>query len=209
MSSKVCRPEDTFEVAAFSWRQVGPGAPAGAAPDPAARVREMERDWERRAKEAWQAGYAEGAASGRREAEAKAAAAVEQLGQAIREIQALRPRLRREAGEDLLRLSLAIARRILHRELALDPEALLGIIHAAFTRIDDKENVKVRIHPSHAAALQAYVARSGLRVEVQADAGLAPGGLVFETARGDLDASIDTQLREIGRGLADHVRIQE
>jgi len=30
--------------------------------------------------------------------------------------------------------------------------------------------------------------------------------VIFETSRGDLDASIDTQLGEIERGLADVVR---
>jgi flagellar assembly protein FliH len=43
-------------------------------------------------------------------------------------------------------------------------------------------------------------------VEVIADASREPGAVVFETERGNLDASVDAQLREIERGLADCLR---
>ena len=43
------------------------------------------------------------------------------------------------------------------------------------------------------------------RLEVIADPGLEPGGLIFETARGSFDASVATQLDEIERGFADLV----
>jgi flagellar biosynthesis/type III secretory pathway protein FliH len=44
--------------------------------------------------------------------------------------------------------------------------------------------------------------------ELVADPALPPGGLVFETSRGDLEASIDNQLREIERGLTDRLQSQ-
>ena len=34
------------------------------------------------------------------------------------------------------------------------------------------------------------------------------GSIVFETQRGDLDASVESQLNEIERGLADRLRRQ-
>ena len=40
-------------------------------------------------------------------------------------------------------------------------------------------------------------------VEVSADASLTRGSVIFETSRGDLDASLDTQFIEIERGLTD------
>ena len=40
------------------------------------------------------------------------------------------------------------------------------------------------------------------------DGSLQPGGVVFETNQGNLDASVDSQLAEIERGLADHMRRQ-
>ena len=46
-------------------------------------------------------------------------------------------------------------------------------------------------------------AAAGSRLEVVADAGCDPGTAIFETPRGNLDASVETQLQEIERGLAD------
>jgi flagellar assembly protein FliH len=43
------------------------------------------------------------------------------------------------------------------------------------------------------------------RIEVLADSRLEPGAVIFETARGNLDASIETQLQEIQRGLSDRL----
>jgi len=47
---------------------------------------------------------------------------------------------------------------------------------------------------------------SARSVQVVADGGRESGDVVFETTRGNLDASIGTQLQEIGRGLADRLR---
>jgi flagellar assembly protein FliH len=43
-------------------------------------------------------------------------------------------------------------------------------------------------------------------IELVPDASLERGAAIFETTRGNLDASIETQLREIERGFTDLVR---
>ena len=47
----------------------------------------------------------------------------------------------------------------------------------------------------------------GSGIQIVVDPGLQLGDVIFETAQGDLDASIDTQLREIERGFADRLEI--
>jgi flagellar assembly protein FliH len=42
--------------------------------------------------------------------------------------------------------------------------------------------------------------------EIVADTALQIGDVIIETRRGDLDASLETQLREIERGFADRFR---
>jgi flagellar biosynthesis/type III secretory pathway protein FliH len=50
-----------------------------------------------------------------------------------------------------------------------------------------------------------YLAEIGApqKIEVVADPSLEKGSVIFETGRGSLDASVDTQLVEIQRGLTD------
>jgi flagellar assembly protein FliH len=120
----------------------------------------------------------------------------------------MRQRLRHEAEEDVVALAIAIARRVLHREITMDPEALLGLAKAALEKIDVRELHRVRMHPQSAPLLQEYLEKIGLprRVEVFADPGLERGAVILETGRGTLDASVESQLVEIERGFADMVR---
>jgi flagellar assembly protein FliH len=68
-----------------------------------------------------------------------------------------------------------------------------------------REITEVRLHPSLAAPVRAHLARIGApqSIEVREDPSLEPGAVMMETARGTIDASLETQLDEIGRGLAD------
>jgi flagellar assembly protein FliH len=133
---------------------------------------------------------------------------VERFAATIGELTLLRPRLRQQAESDTIRLALAIARRVLRRELSVDPEALRGLLLAALEKLQGQEVARVRVHPSHAAVLRDCLQRkyAGAQVEIVTDSGQVPGTAVFETSRGNLDASVETQLEEIERGLTDRLQ---
>jgi flagellar assembly protein FliH len=177
-------------------------------PDYAGQIAQLQRQAEQCAHEAHAAGVKEGEAAGRRSAAAELQPVIERLSRAIEEIAGLRPRLRREAEADLVKLSLAIARRILRRELLVDPDALHGLVLAALEKLQAQEICRVKVHPSLAASVTACLrkAPAGALVEVAADASAPPGAVVFETGRGNLDASIETQFQEIERGLTDRLQ---
>jgi flagellar assembly protein FliH len=130
------------------------------------------------------------------------------LGNIVQELAGTRKRFRIDAEEDTVRLAIAIARRVLHREIATDPEAILGLVRSAFDRLNAREVHRLRVSPDDAAAIHEHSAGLHLpaQVEIAADASLARGSAVFETSRGELDACIGTQLDEIERGFADLVR---
>ena len=163
---------------------------------------------EQRVQAAYAQGHQDGVEAARQGAEAQVHPVVERLARSIDEITGLRQRLRREAEEDVVALAIAIARRVLHRQLTMDPEALLGLAKAAMEKIDIRELHRVRMHPQSAPLLEQHLEKIGLprRVEVVADPGLEPGAVLLETGRGVLDASVETQLVEIERGFADLVR---
>jgi flagellar assembly protein FliH len=152
----------------------------------------------------------EGEAAGRARAMTELQPVLERLAASTADIAALRPNLRREAEADMLQLALAIARRVLRRELAIDSEALHGLVLAALEKLAMQELSRVRVHPSQAAAVSAILRQAGgaPSVEVVPDPALEPGAALFETSRGTLDASVETQLQEIERGLADCLRRQ-
>lgn len=132
----------------------------------------------------------------------------QRMARTIEELSGLRQRYRHEAEEDVVALALAIARRVLHRELTVAPDALLGLVKVALEKIEAREVHRVRIRPEDAPIVKQYLEKMGLpqRVEVIADPGLERGAAILDSSRGALDASVETQLAEVERGLADLVR---
>ena len=202
------------------WRQMHANGPARTAvddeptgppvPDAAARIAAIQQQAEQRVREAHTAGLREGEAAGRQRAAAELQPAIDRLARSVAEIGGLRSRLRAEAEADLVQLSLAIARRVLRREIAIDPEALHGLILGALEKLGGQEIARVRVHPSHAALVTESLRHNcpGTKVDVIADPGREVGSVIFETPRGNLDASVESQLQEIERGLADRLRRQ-
>jgi len=172
----------------------------------ARRAAELGQQIERRVREAHQAGYREGEAAGRAQASTELQPLLERLARGIQEIAGLRPQLMREAAAELVELSLGIARRILHRELSVDPAALEGLVGGALQKLPAQEICRIRIHPELEAGVRQALAREGRGgLSLIADGTLERGAFLIETARGKLDASLETQLAEIGRGLADRL----
>jgi flagellar assembly protein FliH len=211
MSSKIYAGNDAKPAEPLAWPRVEGNAvfEAGAQDpgDPKSRLQQLERDIDRHLQEARQAGYQEGAAAGKAASAAAVKSLEERVAKTIAELAEIRPRLRRQAEADLLKLALAIARRILHRELAVDPAAMRGLIQAALERLQSQEIYRVRLHPAQEPLVRSLLESSPLarQVEFQPDPALDRGAAVFETVRGNLDASVDTQLREIEQGLADRL----
>jgi flagellar assembly protein FliH len=214
MSSKILLPDDPRAVTAINWRQVRPTTEAGKAtaaeprPDFPLQVAQIQRESEQRIREAHAAGTREGEAAGHARAAAGLQPVIDRLGRSIDEVAGLRARLRSEAEADLVKLALAIARRVLRRELAIDPEALHGLVLAALEKLQGQEICRVKVHPSHAALVTECLRQivTGAAVEVIPDPSREPGAIVFETERGNLDASVESQLQEIERGLADRLK---
>jgi flagellar assembly protein FliH len=216
MSARVRKLPEDSAASPVVWRQMqvtGPartGVEVEVQPDPGVQASALEQQAEQRAREAHAAGLREGEAAGRQRATAELQQAIDRLARTVAEIGGLRSRLRAEAEADLVQLSLAIARRVLRREIAIDPEALHGLILGALEKLSGQEITRVRVHPSHAALLTESLRQNcaGAKVDVIADPGREVGSMIFETARGNLDASVESQLQEIERGLADRLRRQ-
>ena len=147
----------------------------------------------------------EGETAGEARAGAALDHAIREFTSAVADLAALRPRLRKEAERDVVKLALAVARKILHRELSIDPLAILGIVKAALEQVDLGEIFRLRAHPRDAEAIERHLAASDLavKVEVQAEASLARGSVILDANRGSFDAGMETQLDEIDRGFAD------
>jgi flagellar assembly protein FliH len=216
MSSKLHRGGDVA-TELVTWRRVpsldalpegGLFPSAGYTPPPSGPVSHAGSTLEQHLQGAYQKGFQDGQNAAQHELSGQVDAMATRLARTIEEVSGLRQRYRHEAEEDVIALAMAIARRILHRELTVAPDALLGLLKAALEKIEVREVHRVRVRPEDAPLVQQHLDKMGLpqRVELIADPGLVRGAIILDSSRGALDVSVETQLAEIERGFADLVR---
>lgn len=139
-------------------------------------------------------------AEARREALARVAQAVEML-------RTQASWLAEQARADALEIGFQVARRVLEAELRTSPEPLFALVKSALRRTGDSRRVAIRLSPADAAELQSPAGQAAVegigsaRVEIQADASLAPGDCVVDTDFGQIDGRLETRLAELRRAV--------
>lgn len=208
MSSSLLKGAAAGALPRLEWRVAAGTAPApprprpvgdagGAAAQPAPDLALLE-------KQAYERGFREGEAAAARKGLEQLQAAIQGYAESAARLVSYQPQLRSQVERQLVNLSLAVARKILQRELTLDPNIVTAVVKSCLAELENVEIYRVRVHPQDAPALVACFAQHRrANVEVIPDPLITRGGAVFETAQGQLDARLETQLEEIARGLAD------
>jgi flagellar assembly protein FliH len=108
--------------------------------------------------------------------------------------------------QEVVRLALAVAARILRREAQMDPLLLTGAVRVALGQVAATSEFQLRV-PAREADLWketiALVPRLTVKPLVVADAGMLLGECVIESKVGTVDLGIRSQLGEIERGFFD------
>jgi len=144
---------------------------------------------------------------------AEAARAGQELGfnavvATLREFQAERARLLSESKDQLLRLALRIAEKIVGREIQTNSATILDIVAQALEGARSENRIVVRVHPDDVAQLKsdshALVDSVGrpMNLSIIADQDVGRGGCIVKTELGTIDARLETQLRVLGRALS-------
>ncbi len=175
-----------------------PAAPETFQPTPEqqAQLSALERD-------SFTKGYAQGERAGLEAGGKRAEAMLRRLAQTLEELSALRDNMVRQTERELVQLSVAIARRILQREVSVDPELTAALAHIALERLGGTGPATVRLHPDdYAIVTSGQVAPLGGRqVDVVPDPRVARGGCLVESEFGSINASVDAQVDEIARAV--------
>jgi flagellar assembly protein FliH len=155
----------------------------------------------------YEEGFAAGQAAMRQALSAEVEQALGRLAASLGNLAELGSRIRRDAELDLVRLAIAVARRILHRELSIDPDSVHALVKVALDRIEKREIRRVRVCPADQQLVRTALEHlvHSVNIEVAADPALFRGDAIFELASGKLDASIESQLAEIERGFVDRL----
>ena len=150
-------------------------------------------------------GFAAGLAAARDENEQQLVPSLKQAAATLAALAGSRSAIRHQSTPDLTRLSTTIASRVIHADTAVDPDALEGLLGAAFTKLSSHEVCRALIHPAIELQIRRYLHQldPSAPITVIADGSLPPGTVRFEAPSIAWDDTANAQLGEIERGLID------
>ena len=123
------------------------------------------------------------------------------LTQTLEELGTLREQMIHKTERQVVQLALAIAARILHREVAIDHELLVAMARVALDRLGDRSSATIRLNPQDFAAAGVDRLVSKASVQIVADASVNRGGCRVESDFGLIDVAMAAQLAEITTAL--------
>lgn len=151
--------------------------------------------------------YARGLQDGLAAVETGLNQTVEAFAKAAEEISVLRRDLLQNASRDMAQLAMAIARRVIHVELSINPEVVLETIQMALQAAINSDEFRIKVNPQDFALVterkpQMLASVSGLKnVIIESDHHVGRGGALLESDLGEVDATIESQTASIERQL--------
>jgi len=216
MSSRARR-IDATAVRPFAWGGSGatPAPPARGQARAAAPAHDDKRETDEEAaaalearlaaleRDAFSKGFAQGERAGSEAAAQRNEAMLRRLTETLEELTTLRQQMIHQTERQMVQLALAIARRIVHREVSIDHDLLIAMARVALERLGESAQVTVRLSPEDFEATSAVRSAqwTGTHVTVVADARVGRGGCRVESEFGVMEAGVDGQIHEIARAL--------
>ena len=156
-------------------------------------------------------GLAKGLEEGRRtgaqqaldEHRAQLTQVVKTLTQSAGDLDASRRALEASALADVVKLSIAIARRVTKRQGMIDPNVLTENVAEALKLVVRAADVRIALHPTQKQVLSDALPKLQMKwpalrhVELVEDPLLAPGGCRIYTDDGEIDADLNSQLDRV------------
>jgi len=110
------------------------------------------------------------------------------------------------AENEIVKLAMGIAERVLHKAVEVDREVVVAIAKAAISDLVNRESITVRVNPIDLERMKQH--RDSMltlgetkHMRVIEDQRVDPGGVIVETEAGTHDAKISTQVEEAKRVL--------
>jgi flagellar assembly protein FliH len=153
--------------------------------------------------EAYNKGLSDGIQQGRDLQKNEASNALQSMTDIVKEVSEMKKNILYNAEEEIIRLALAIAEKVLHLEVTVNPDVIQSVLKEAVKKIVDRENMKIRVHPQdfqYMMEIKTDFIQSfdGIKnIVFEKDESIRRGGAIIETLFGEVDARLEQQYGEI------------
>ena len=161
-------------------------------------------------REAYEQGFLQGQKDGREVGERSLDQSVLQFQNLVSAMIQEKEEIYRRRERELVDLVLLISRKIVVRELSLQPEVIQEIVAEGFKVLADSENIKIRLHPQDHEILQ-RAPQEGWPpgVELVADGTVSPGGFLMETATGEIDGTFQNRWAIVAQVVQEALKVAD
>lgn len=150
-------------------------------------------------------GHAEGLAEGLKTGEETANARIKEMTKvytdSLAEVAVLKDTLRMQVENEVIRLALAVARKIVHREIQIDQTIVHTLVRVALERVAGKSAVVVRLSQADYDYMTSrhddMSQKEGREITFEPDSALTQGSFMIHTETGDIDGRIEEEFHEV------------
>lgn len=148
-------------------------------------------------------GYKEGFETGYNEGKKEAQSAIDEASEIRRFLEVRKEGLFKETEEQVLKLVLNIAKKVIGEEVSQNRETLLSIVQQALQKCAFKKKLVLKVSHEDSDFIIKNKDRICMTVEgisdidIVPDLSLSEGSCIIETPSGEIDSSIDVQIKEI------------
>ena len=174
---------------------------------------------DQREEQAYRNGFEEGRARGVREGETagfergtqKIEPLINSITEVLIQLDAIRKETFHQIEKEVAELALAIAQKVICREVATDRETVVCVAREALAKVDDPGKITIKMNPADLHFINetkyqlANVIADVKNVTFKGEKAIQRGGCIIETELGEIDARIEKQLEAIKESFLDNM----
>jgi flagellar assembly protein FliH len=176
-------------------------------PWPKQKAQNKDLEIERLVGQSYEHGYSTGFKDGCLEDKKRIDSLASTVSEMLSNLEKFKKQLLEQTEESILKLALALTRKIIFKEPFITEKVLLKIIRNALSRIVDPAGLKIKINQEDLNILnenkKSLEDIIGTRTDViiESDTTILKGGCIIETDFGEIDARIEAQLEVMEKAL--------
>ena len=153
--------------------------------------------------------YEEGLRQAQKEIEGDRQAAIQQSQALLEEARQSKLKVFRSCEADMVRLVMAMVKKVIAGELKTNPDIIINILQEAIDFLDRPENITVYVNPQEVENIlevmdKGYLTDIGsnnINMDIKADERISRGGCLLESDAGSVDAQLETRIAAVNNAI--------
>jgi len=162
---------------------------------------------------AHQEAYEKGLRQAQQEIEGDRQAAIQQSQALLEEARQSKLKVFRSCEGDIVRLVMAMVKKVIAGELNTNPDIIINILQEAIDFLDRPENITVYVNPQEVENIlevmdKGYLTDIGtnhINMNIKADERVSRGGCLLESDAGSVDAQLETRIASVNNAIQEVV----